>query len=50
LSERLGENVSNHLLGRDIEQLDVARGNGLADNMEMNIDVLDMTVESGVLG
>jgi len=47
--ERLGKNVSNHLLGWDIEQFDVARGNGLADEMEVYVDMLGTTVESGVL-
>jgi hypothetical protein len=28
----------------------LARGNGLADEMEMDIDVLGTTMESGILG
>jgi len=49
-SRRLGENVGNHLLGWDIEQFDVTRSNGLADEMKMYIDVLGTTVESGIVG
>ena len=50
LTERLCKNVGSHIFSWDISQLDIARGNSLADEVEMNIDVFGMSMEGGILG
>ena len=48
-SERLCEGIRNHIVGRTVGQVDVALGDGLADKVEMNVDMFGAAVERGVL-
>jgi len=45
-----GEDIGSHAIGWDIDQVDVARGDGLTNEMEMNVNVFGTAMESGVLG
>ena len=40
MSEGLGKNVGNHLFGRYVDQLDIARCDGLTNKMEVYVNVL----------
>jgi len=50
MNERFREDVGSHAFGRDIDQLDIAGGDSLTDEVEMHINVLGMAVEGGILG
>jgi len=49
-NERFREDVGSHAFGRDIDQLNIARGDSLMDEVEMHINVLGMAMEGGILG
>jgi len=48
--ERLGENVGDHIFGRTVFDYDVTLGDGLMNEVKVNIDVFHSSMELGVLG
>ena len=49
-TEWLGKDVGNHVIRGTVLHRDVAQGNSLADEMEVNIDVFGASVEGSILG
>lgn len=49
-TEWLGEDVGDHVIRGTVLHRDVARGNSLADEMEVNVDVFGASVERSILG
>ena len=50
LNERLHEDVGSHVFGQNIDRFDVARGDSLMNEVEVDVDVLDTAMEGGILG
>ena len=48
-SEQFGEDIADHVIGRAIVQYNVARGDHLADEVKMNINMLCASMECGIL-
>ena len=48
-SERFREDVSDHIVSRTILDGNVTLGDGLMDKVEMNVDVLRVSVEFCIL-
>jgi hypothetical protein len=48
--KQLHENISNHVVGRAILQHDVTLGDGLMDEVKVNINVFGAAMECGILG
>ena len=50
MNTRFCEDVGSHASSRDIDQLNIAGGDSLTDEVEMHINMLGMAVEGGILG
>ena len=46
--KRLGENITNHIFGWAVFDNDVASGNGLTNEMKVNINVFGASMESSI--
>ena len=49
-SEWLSKNIRDHVISGTVGQADMALGNGLADEVKVDIDVLSMAMERRVFG